>query len=532
MKTSGFYRVGFHWLQARSFAWGITTLLVRGLAAEAKPQDTSVTAPEFAIARPPEQTTSSATVDFATSAGTNGLHLNFRGAPLRLVLDYLSDAAGFVIDQQAEVRGTIDVWSKEAVDKAEAVQLLNTALRHNGYAAVRNGRILSIVPLENAKTYDLEVVSGNNPETVEKSDELVTQIIPVRYATASQLVNNLQPLLPATASLSVNESANSLILVDAKTDVRRMLKIISALDDSIATVSLIKVFTLHYADAKLLAPGLQQLFSPQSSSPNGNQRGQSFNFPGPVGFGGDQQVGQNGNTSNSSKAKITITADEQSNSLIVSSPADFLSAISNVVQQVDQPVTDITELRVIKLENADASETADQIGQLFPDSSKSASEQNQSGMRLGPFPGPPGAMMMNNSGSDQSTGDRTRKKSQVMATADRRSNSLLVSAPSTLMPTILQTVARLDANPARKEIVQVYDLHNADPSGMNQILQDLFNRNSAQRTSTANRNSLTGDNNPLDTRETQQQNNGTTSTGGTGTSGPAGQRTSTGTTGF
>src|SRR5262252_6095693 len=40
-----------------------------------------------------------------------GLRLNFRGAPLNLVLDYLSDAAGFVINKEAEVRGTVAVWS-------------------------------------------------------------------------------------------------------------------------------------------------------------------------------------------------------------------------------------------------------------------------------------------------------------------------------------------------------------------------------------------------------------------------------------
>ena len=34
----------------------------------------------------------------AVEYGTNGLRVNFRGAPLSLVLDYLSDAAGFVIN--------------------------------------------------------------------------------------------------------------------------------------------------------------------------------------------------------------------------------------------------------------------------------------------------------------------------------------------------------------------------------------------------------------------------------------------------
>src|ERR1035437_2418396 len=168
--------------------------------------------------------------------GTNGMRLNFRGAPLSLVLDYLSDAAGFFINKETDVRGTVEVWSKEPLTKDEAVEVLNSVLKKNGCAVIRNGRILTIVAQDMAKTRETPIVSGNDPDQVEKGDEVVTQIIPVKYATVSQLVPNLELLLPTTATLSANESANSLILVATKTDIKRMLKIITALDTSIAVM--------------------------------------------------------------------------------------------------------------------------------------------------------------------------------------------------------------------------------------------------------------------------------------------------------
>jgi general secretion pathway protein D len=533
MKTSG---VVFHWFTAPALA-----LFVRAAAAVDAPQ-----APELAsIPQKPALPVDALQQPGNAQPADTSLRLNFRGAPLRQVLDYLSDAAGFIIDQQAEVRGTIDVWSKDSVTKDEAVELLGSVLRHNGYAVVRNGRILTIVPLENIKTADLDVVTGSNPDAVEKSDEVVTQIIPVHFAAASQLVNNLQPLLPATADLSVNESANSLILVATKRDIRRVLKIVSALDTSIATVTSIKVLPLHYADAKQLAPVLQQLFAPQSSSQNNNnfQRGLlGMGGPGgfgPPGFGGDQQGGQgnSGNTAGRSgaAAKVVVTADESSNALIINSPPETLASISNIVQELDQPTTEITELRLFKLTNADASELADQLSQLFPDASKASEQnQNQAGFRFGPFGGGPGGPPGANPNSQSDTGDRAKKKSQVLAAADRRSNSVLVSAPTTLMPTIAQMVEQLDASSARRELVQVYDLHGADPSDVRQILQDLFNRNNTQRTTTAANNSLTGQNNPLNARETQSENTGNTSSGfGTGAN-STGQRSglTTATSGF
>jgi general secretion pathway protein D len=114
--------------------------------------------------------------------------------------------------------------SKCGAKDLEAVELLNAVLEPRGCTVLRNGRILTIASLDGAKTADLEVITGNNPDAAQKSDAVVTQIIPVRYADASRLVSNLQPLLPATASLSVNESANALILVDNQTAIRRMLK--------------------------------------------------------------------------------------------------------------------------------------------------------------------------------------------------------------------------------------------------------------------------------------------------------------------
>ena len=67
------------------------------------------------------------------SATGEGLRLNFRGVPLDTVLDYMSEAAGFVIVRNTEVSGRVDVWSHQSLSKDEAVNLLNTILNRKGY---------------------------------------------------------------------------------------------------------------------------------------------------------------------------------------------------------------------------------------------------------------------------------------------------------------------------------------------------------------------------------------------------------------
>ena len=85
---------------------------------------------------------------------------------------------GFIINKEADVRGTVDVQGKD-LTKDEAVEVLNSALKKNGYAIMRNGRILTIVAQDTAKPARPPIVLGNNPDEVERGDEVVTQIIPV-----------------------------------------------------------------------------------------------------------------------------------------------------------------------------------------------------------------------------------------------------------------------------------------------------------------------------------------------------------------
>jgi len=464
-----------------------------------------------------------AVTNIATSAitighSTNGVLLNFRGASLSQVLDYLSEAAGFIINQETEVRGTVEMWSKGPVTRDEAVELLNSVLAAKGSTVIRNGRVLTISSLDRAKTADLEIITGNDPAAVQKSDAVRTQIIPIRNADANQIVNNLRPLLPASASLSVNADANALILVDNKTAIHRMLEVVSALDTASARFSSIKVFPLRYADAKELAVTVQQMFSTpgvSQGSSEGDYSAQSFGPP-----GSQASSGSTGGGGTATAPKVVATVDERANSLIVSAPADLIPAVAALVQQLDQPVNDVTVVRLFRLRNADPAELVDQLAQLFPDESGTGSSQDQSAFDMGGPPGGGGSDAdTGNSRSD--TGERKKRQGRVLAVADPRSSSILVSAGSARMPQIAALIKQLDADAGRKELVSYWNLRNADPQDVKQILQDLFNRNSTAQNNNSD-NPLLGQNNPLTVRQTQQQSSTTTGSSKQGSSGANG----------
>ncbi len=223
-------------------------------------------------------------------AGAADLQLNFRNASLDQVLNYLSEAAGFTIVLETKVSGTVDVWSNQKVTKEEAIEILDSALAKNGYAAIRDGKKLTVLSKADATTRNIPIISSTDWETIPQSEVLATYIIPVRYINASQLIVNLQPLTPTTMKISANNDSNSLLITDSQGAIRRIAHIASLLDSSVSSVSTLKIVPLKHADAKTLATTLTTLYSGNNNNNTGTRGGQ-----GGQGGGGQNPFGGGGN---------------------------------------------------------------------------------------------------------------------------------------------------------------------------------------------------------------------------------------------
>jgi type II secretory pathway component GspD/PulD (secretin) len=89
----------------------------------------------------------------------------------------------------------------------------------------------------------------------------------------------------------------------------------------------------------------------------------------------------------------------------------------------------------------------------------------------------------------------------VVAVPDPRTESIIVSASTELMPQIAQMIAQLDSSPAKKQRVYVYSLKNADVQQTTEILRGMFERSNTQ----GNRNQAGNQNSVLNSRSTANQ---------------------------
>ena len=323
--------------------------------------------------------TNAALIPASSDNNTNELRLNFRGVPLDMVLNYLSDAAGFIIVLDTQVRGNVDVWSDQPVTKDEAVNLLNSVLNRNGYAAIRNGRTLTVMDKNDAKTRDIPVKIGNDPAAIPNNDEMVTQIIPIRFVEAKQLVADLSPFVSPQATIVANEAGNSIVITDTQANIRHLAEIIRAIDNSAQGETEIRVFTLKYANPNDVADELAQIF------PNDNNQSQlPFRFGGRGGGGRGgffarmmaANANNNANPQIAKQTQVIAVADARTQSVIVTATKDLMDQIAGMMEQLDVSSDRDQGVYVFQMKNGDPQQAAQVLQNMFQSSTSTRGNNN------------------------------------------------------------------------------------------------------------------------------------------------------------
>lgn len=367
--------------------------------------------------------------------------LNFQDAPVSDVLDYLSREAGLIIISDALVSGRVNLVSKKPLNIDEVVALISSVLKSEGYTAIRTGRTLKIISLTAAKSSNVPVITVNKPEDIVEGDDVVTCIIPIRYADAIRLKEDITPLLSDYAVISSNEASNSLIVTDTTANVKRLVKIVKSVDTQMSTVADVKVFLLEYADADSTAELINEVFEQQTSSSSGRSQTQSQNpfirmMGGRGGGGGDRSSREQSETGSGAAQNIPViaSADDRTNAVVVSGPADVLVVIEQVVKELDLNPNEDHQLFLYKLKYAQAENIKDRLNSLFQEL-ENINQQN-----------------LSNSGGRGGGGNQNASRSsnsssvtdEVYIEADEDTNSLIIMTSSKNYEKIRKIIEELD----------------------------------------------------------------------------------------
>lgn len=314
---------------------------------------------------------------------SDGRHtLNLKEADIQALIATVSEITGRNFIVGPNVQGKVTVVSARPMKPDEVYDVFLSVLRVHGFAAVPSGSMVKIVPDAMAQQ---DGASGVDALAARASDELVTEIVPVRHVAAAELLPILRPLMPQSGQLVAHASSNSLVVSDRAGNVQRLVGIIQRID----TVSdaQVEMIPLRHGNASELARTLTLLAEDKAAAPGtettrvfADTRTNSILLSGaknarlrmralvahldaPVDSGGDTQVvylryasakdlvpilegvaatlsgtlpptaRPEGTTATPSPA--TIQAHAETNALIISAPPAIFRSLSAVVRQLD-----------------------------------------------------------------------------------------------------------------------------------------------------------------------------------------------------
>ncbi len=189
--------------------------------------------------------------------------LNFEGADLREVIKFvLGDMLGenYLIDPR--VQGQVTLQTSHPLAVAALVPTLETVLRMNGAALVREQGMYRIVPLAEA------LRSAPGPGLSQRAMlGYEVRIFPLRFVAAQEMQTILQPFIPEGGLVRTDPLRNLLIIGGTSAELDKLQETVEIFDVDFLQGMSVGLFRLDNVEVGTLTGELERLFGESSGGP-------------------------------------------------------------------------------------------------------------------------------------------------------------------------------------------------------------------------------------------------------------------------
>ncbi len=415
------------------------------------------------------------------------IKFQFKEASIESLLRYVSEQIGvtFIKEAREKIEGTVTAVSTEGIPAGEVLGFLDSVLKPKGLTTLRFGEIVKIVDVDEAKRRNIQIFVGSDPDQIKLSDTIITQVIPLKYAVATEILKELTNVASKTGELAANARSNTLVLTDTSASVHRFVKIIKELDKQLTEAARIRIYFLKYSDAQTVAAVLNEIFGKNDSSRSRSGMTNPWQmFFG--GQGGDRSRGRGESQSLDPTPRMTIqiASDQRTNSVIAITSDEYHTLIQEVIDKLDVQMADLLQVKVYMLQHADAADTVRIIKEILPETSSSGQGSSRSSRGSG-SPQERFARMFQQRSAPESRQGGMLPNQNLDVTADPRTNSVIVVASKEYQTLVKEIIEGLDSQIAGLMKVRVYRLKNADAVVTADIINKTFVQGALRRATTS-----------------------------------------------
>jgi general secretion pathway protein D len=193
--------------------------------------------------------------------------------------------------------------------------------------------VLRIIPLKDARSSPVPVVSGNSAEK-----GYLTQVIQLQNIAAAKILPSIRPLVPQHSHLSAYDPSNAIIITDSAENIARIRELIERLDKSATPIT--EIVELKYANAADLVQVLQGL---EKADPNNN------NLP---------------------NNSLNLTSDKRNNAVLITGEDLQRQRMKSLIARLDKPRAQTGNVRVVYLDYAEAKTVAETLTKVMANLAK------------------------------------------------------------------------------------------------------------------------------------------------------------------
>ncbi len=322
--------------------------------------------------------------------------IDFNNVDIVVFIKFISELTGknFIIDQR--VRGKVTIISPSKISLQEAYKVFESVLEVHGYTTAEAGEVIKILPSPDARTKSIETRLKEEADSPE--DKVITQLIPLKYANPADIKRLFAPMISKSSIILDYPPTNVLIVTDVHSNIKRLLRILKAID--VAGIGQqLSVIPLEFADAQKFSKLLDTVFKAAIKPKKGQ----------PV-------------------SVARIVADERTNTLIILASELDTQRIKKLISMLDVDTPRGKEkIRVYYLENAYAEDLA-KVLQELPTKQKGTTPQQKTAPVV---------------------------SEQVRISADKATNSLIIMADKEDYVVIEDIIKKLDIE---REMVYIESL--------------------------------------------------------------------------
>jgi general secretion pathway protein D len=186
--------------------------------------------------------------------------LNFEGTELYDVITTFCELLkiDYVIEGSVEGKVTLQTFNKIPVEDLYSV--LEQILALNNVAVVKSGNFYRFLQAPDAAKKPLSIHYGNDPNIPDK-ERMIIQIVPLRYISVESMKKIISPLLTTNASFIEIPETNNLMMIEMAYNVKRIIKVVQALDIDKLASSDIQLYKLRNADSETLVKELEEIYT-------------------------------------------------------------------------------------------------------------------------------------------------------------------------------------------------------------------------------------------------------------------------------